>query len=334
MPLFILGAGISAAQVPLLSDIGEWFGKQLSITKIPSSCSWLMKSASDISNKRATRREAAEFFSIMQSDLEPLSKIWRGFSYAFLSEGFDVESWKKRFPGIATGRVKPSSAHIKLASALRNGTAFVMSLNFDGLTHRALTSNRRSGVVLHTTEEIERYFCTDMHAFVPSVIKIRGDVFYAICAERYCPVNLRPYPLDRLRSDANHDIMRCPSCGANKLKLQFSFPGYRSKEEIAGPMLAAARQFLGSRISAIILVGLSGRWDRYILQFIFQLAEDRDLLVADVKPPSADDMLIDHYRSIYFPSITSKQPDNMDATLVSVPIPADDFFDLLSGCLL
>ncbi|MHB1954038.1 MAG: FmdB family zinc ribbon protein [Sulfobacillus sp.] len=272
---------------------------------------------------------------MMQSDVEPLSKIWHDFSRAFLSGGLLVDSSRKQFPGIASGRVKPSSAHMMLADALRNGTANVISLIFDGLTYRALTSRHRPGVVLHSIEEIEKYYCADIHTFIPSIIKIRGDVFYAICEEQYCPLNLRPYPLDRLRNVAKDDVMRCPSCGAKKLKLQFSFPGFRYKEEIAGPMLAAARQFLGPRTSAIILVGLSGRWDRYLLQFIFQLAKDRSLLVADVKLPDGDSTLIDHFRSTYFPSVSvpsSTTPDR-GSTFVRVHATADDFLDQIKDIL-
>jgi NAD-dependent SIR2 family protein deacetylase len=328
-PLFVLGAGISFKRVPLLSDIGGWFADQLadqSQVTIPKDSVWTRNTAEKLSTGDATRREAAEFFSLMQYNADPWSSLWDRFSVQFLSEGFTVKAWKKRFLGISSNGVIPSPAHKILACALREQTANVVSLNFDGLTHRALTSdNKRPGIVLHSVDEISRYYCASTDEFVPSIIKIRGDVFYALCAGEYCPVHKRPHPLDWLRKFPDQDIMRCPSCGVSNLKLQFSFPGYRSKEEIAAPMLSAVRQFVGYKTSAIILVGVSGRWDEYLLRFIFQLAQDRNLLVVDVKPEGRDDLLIENYRSVYFPSVSSDTPSGSDASFLRIKLPADAF---------
>jgi len=91
--------------------------------------------------------------------------------------------------------------------------------------------------------------------------------------------------------------------------LQFSFPGFRHKEEQADPMLWAIRRFLGNRVSAIVMLGFSGQWDAYLLRFLFDLARERDLVVADVKPGGDEtDALIDGYRASYYPSIPAGPP--------------------------
>jgi NAD-dependent SIR2 family protein deacetylase len=321
VPLFIIGSGISAKRIPLLADIGRWFVDKLEHTKLPAHLSWMAEYAERLAMDRASRREAAEFFSLLQSDFRPISEIWSAFSHSFLTTGFPVEGWKKRFPGISSTSVKPSPAHNVLARAIKTWKAQVISLNFDGLTQRALLNLCQNGVVLHSVDEIIKYYSADTDRFVPSVIKIRGDVFYALCSGKYCPLNLRPYPLDRLQPGQTH----CPSCGGSELRLQFSFPGYRSKEEVAGPMLWTARQFLGHRTSCVIFIGVSGRWDQYLLQFVFQLAKDRQLLVADVKPPDRSDTVIDQFRSVYFPSVPLVSETTNGVGLVRVRETANSF---------
>ncbi len=138
-PLFILGAGISAHRVPLLSDLGEWFLGPLSRTTLPEDLTWVRGCAKNLADGNASRRDAADFFSLLQSDTPPFEGLWSQFSSSFLLSGFRVSGWSTKFSGILSDQLTPSPAHEVLAQAVTNAKAYVLSLNFDGLTHRAMT---------------------------------------------------------------------------------------------------------------------------------------------------------------------------------------------------
>jgi len=227
--------------------------------------------------------------------------------------------------------------------------AYVVSLNFDGLTTKALQQQAEGRAIsLHTAEEILNYFCATrfFHAEFqeppPAVIKVRGDVFYARCTQVGCPWSTVEYPIDRLALEGTQQL-RCPHCSADTLRLRFSFPGYRAKEEAAYPTLWITRRFIASRISCIIILGLSGRWDRYLLDFIFDLALERRIPVVDVKPDAQEKEKnpIDNFRATYYPSIVryndaskSSITHKQECYYIPIATSADDFASALRQELL
>lgn len=319
VPLFVIGAGISSLMVPLLREIGSWLNGALQNKGVPEGFEWIMSHAASVEANDATRREAAEFFSALQTE-QAFRPIWRDFSAGFLATGLELQSdrWPNgRFEGLCSAKSTP--AHRVIADLLWVSKAYAVSLNFDGLTHMALqecdsTGDGSGGLSLHTVQQLEDYFTADTKEFIPAVIKIRGDVFFAKCERPSCPLFNAEYPLDRILSQNDASaILKCPVCSRSSLQLQFSFPGYRAKEEAAHPMLWATRRFLADRIAAIIIIGLSGRWDRYLLRFLFDMAVERRLPVIDVKPrpwkPNQDEF-IDHFRTLYYPSIPAFDPND------------------------
>jgi NAD-dependent SIR2 family protein deacetylase len=310
VPLFVIGAGVSAEVVPLLRDIGSWLHSKLDELqkerKIPFRYDWVLAHASAVSRNAATRRQAAELFSVLQSRVEPFKSIWETFSRNFLVGPLEIPQsrWEKGFVGLCNEGIKPTPAHREIAEMLRRNRAYAVSLNFDGLTRRALTMDNQAGLSLHTEAEVRNYFSAGTKEFFPAVFKVRGDVFFARCENELCPQHEGEYPLDHLlATQGAQDPLLCPACHVNSLRLQFSFPGYRAKEEAADPILWSLRRFVGDRISAIVVVGLSGRWDRYLLRFLFDFAQERRLVVADVKPPNAEEDFIENFRGLYYPSV-------------------------------
>lgn len=292
VPLFVLGAGISAGQVPLLSQIADWF--QDTLLSDDRTRTMLGK----LSSGRATRADAAELFSTLQSETN--SALWLRFSKSFLlGEAPRLKIQTGDFQGLASAESTP--AHLYLAKLLQARLAHVLSLNFDGLTIRALTKIGSSGVALHNEKQVRAYFCATEGTFHPAVIKVRGDVFYARCTNPLCPASKEEYPLDRL-PPRKETQLRCSACSQDTVALQFSFPGFRIKEETAYPILREAMRFLAQRLSGIIILGLSGKWDSYLLDFLFHQAVERELPIFDVKPSGDDDSVLSSFRAAYYPS--------------------------------
>lgn len=97
-PLFILGAGVSARRVPLLADLGKWFCYRLRGKNIPNNLTWARACAMSLAEGNASRRDAADFFSLMQSDIQPFAGAWTDFSRSFLCSGFRVAGSKLPHP--------------------------------------------------------------------------------------------------------------------------------------------------------------------------------------------------------------------------------------------
>jgi len=288
---------MSFGVVPLLKDIGAWFAEAEQLHDKTRGL------ANRLAGGNAGRAEVAELFTLLQSPDN--QAIWQEFSAAFLlGNGKKIRmghEGTKEFPGLL--RADLTEGHRRLASLLANRAAWALSLNFDGLTVRALIelNGTSGGIALHSAEDVRRYFSAlDPRTRTPAVIKVRGDVFYARCNNPLCPSAATEQALDRLKSAHNEADLLCPSCREGQLLLQFLFPGFRSKEEAAYPVLWEARGFLGNRISAIIIVGLSGRWDRYLLEFLLGWARERELPVLDVKPDGRDAKVIQSFCETYF----------------------------------
>jgi NAD-dependent SIR2 family protein deacetylase len=336
LPLFVLGAGVSKGVVPLLSDIAWWLKRELEKPALGGAGAWVANHAAAIVQGPASRRQGAELFSALQDRSGPFLPIWKKFSKGFLIGGLEFDAGFK-FPGLCSPDVAPTKSHRILAEMLVDRSAHVLSLNFDGLTRKAVNLAGSPCAALHNKKNIYTYFTAPTDAFTPAIIKIRGDVFYALCTNPACPLSEAPYPIDRLQSSsADPSEPKCPDCSSPDLELQFQFPGYRLKEEASHPTLWAARRFLASRISSIVIIGFSGRWDRYVLQFLFGLARERDLLIVDVKPPDSSSDLIERFRSIYYPSMpaSTDAPPTERAVYARIPATADHFLATLKDAQL
>jgi hypothetical protein len=95
-------------------------------------------------------------------------------------------------------------------------------------------------------------------------------------------------------------------------------------------MLWVMRSFLANRVSPIIIIGLSGRWDRYFLQFLLGLARERELLIRRCKTGRSRRSPNRTVPLDYYPSVVTKgvaieeQP-----AYVRVSLTADKFFEIM-----
>lgn len=336
-PLFVLGAGISAGEVPLLFEMALHLKDSLNSHKksihepqLRKLLEYLEDLGTRIGARKAMRLEAAEFFSVLQGSTpkhtkQAVTNIWQEFSVDLLSGG----KIKRRLDTTAASNIdeyypaiqgaKPTTCHRFVARQLQNKKGWCLSLNFDRLTAEALReddSEQRGCVVLHTKDQIHHYFSSaEPGDLPPAVFKVRGDVFYATCSRDGCPLALRAIPLHSLLqnkwmlsglqgdatrlspaqvgiqqvlipppSEGKSRPLKCWECNIGNLILQLSFPGLRSKEEEAFPLLEAVASYIHHRISAIIVVGLSGQYDDYLLRYLFHMASHWSAPVVDVKP--------------------------------------------------
>jgi len=118
-----------------------------------------------------------------------------------------------------------------------------LSLNFDGLTRRAI-NQRLEGqkrdercVILDDSTKITSFFGRDkMDPRLWGVLKLRGDIFYAVCETSGCPLQMVETAVYELSGEVDPDhqdgptYLSCPKC-FNERNLQISFPGYHLKEQ-------------------------------------------------------------------------------------------------------
>lgn len=315
-PLFVLGAGISAGEVPFLKEMAahlalkiqeELRGKDLDDTA-RKSLSDLNSFGVRISEGKALRSDAAEFFFTLQGSAsakikDRVKEVWEEFSGDLLSGNKikrDEPQSRKVVYYKPIQEVTPTECHRLIAAELIEQRAWCISFNFDRLTAQAVhheSASRKGCAVLHTQEQVDSYFAAPLHHEVlPTVFKVRGDVFYASCSHPGCSLLQSPVPLhsflraeksirDRPKSQLlDRNVKLCPECGMGSLVLQLSFPGLRAKEEEAFPLLRKIASYIHHRISAIIIVGLSGHWDDYVLEFLCDIAIRGNVPIVDVKP--------------------------------------------------
>lgn len=171
--------------------------------------------------------------------------------------------------------LKPSAGHEWVAQLAVNAGAIVLSLNYDGLTHRAIDKvSGGQARVLSTAEEITAFFTSSppgSSSTLPvPIIKIRGDVFHAVCDNGRCPDLNKSVPIYQLwhqtPRDADpesraRDCLACPTCREPR-GLRISFPGVLGKERAIDEALGALHEIHGSRIAGVIFLGFSngGKW--------------------------------------------------------------------------
>lgn len=346
VPLFVLGAGISAGRVPF---IGEMASRLIGLIQaIPESDKpdglsaqtkkTLISQGESIAAGRASRSEAAEFFSTCQIEHKVLRNVWSDFCTELALNGLP-STQGDRFHGLfrltsdpdtAFSRKPlcgPSTAHINIASLMTVGACHVLSLNYDPLLFLAMTCLRKRVsnpankdiavdaaqvpryhiISLHTEDDILAYYSSTNSEYQPSVINARGDIFYARCSNNRCPEFSKSRSLDTryaFHQDKRPDeAFRCSSCHLNSIQFQLSFPGYETKERLLEPVLHRLRDFLGHRVSLIIPIGLSGQWDPYLLNELFDWSLSHSIPIVDVKPDTSPLTAFEAFRHRYFPSI-------------------------------
>ena len=198
----------------------------------------------------------------------------------------------------------PTIAHRWIASMCLDFSAQCLSLNFDGLTRAAvqtLLSERKCDercVILDSRPKIATFFGRDsLHPRLRGVMKLRGDIFYAVCETSGCPLQGKETPVYELSRGSDSDrtstpALACPECSKER-NLQISFPGYHLKEQESQEILAALGTYVVPTISAIIMLGLSGEWDPALVEFVFTAAKTQNVSVIDVK--LAPDSQTTHY---------------------------------------
>jgi len=348
LPLFVLGSGISADRVPLLSEMAEDLIRRIEhsdLEKKPKDI--LLAKGTLIQRESATRSDAAQFFSALQTrDLQAgPSNVWKQFCEQLVDKGLTLPS--RQFVGILrherpTANAKgawigPSAAHDAVASLSSQAACHILNLNYDALLYLAMSNLRKKGdpssralhlIALHSVRDIRKYYSSQETDFQPAVTNARGDIFYVRCANTLCPQCDQDHALDYRYNKLDYDeLLICPACHLETLRIQLSFPSYETKEQLLQPVLEELRYFIASRTSMVIAIGVSGRWDPYLLEVLFQWTLSYRIPLVDVKPHSNGTSVdfFEQFRRRFFPSITTVLTQGSPC-YVRCPATADEFF--------
>ena len=329
-PLFIVGSGISLASgVPSMKAVFSYLSRELGgdsqnaggtatgadstpendVKKAQSqpfpspeptdtltlkSCKRL---AHALANGPGYRPMAARLFGESQDSSNPtLADTWRRFCVSLLSG--ELAETRKLTPA-PIPYLKTSEAHKTIASLYQPTGAICLSFNFDGLTKKALEfAYPKSKIFILDTAKTIRDFYGRARDTVDSVplLKIRGDIFYAVCRTSGCPAREVATPLYDLPKGSKpgkdlkswaRQLLSCPECDQQR-SLRISFPGLEKKEKEADEILREIWRYIVPTLSSVFIVGLSGVWDERILKSIFQAANTTNIPVYDIKPPAGE----------------------------------------------
>lgn len=333
-PLFIIGAGVSATKVPLMDEIFQYF---CDMNGLPPEV--IMDALKLRINKQyQSRATAANFFSILQTSKDhAIKQAWNSFTRDFLegrlrqnSGGLRTQLWK----------LEPTAFHKKVAEQVVRDylPGVCLSLNYDGLTAKAikkiaLEKNESKTLrkepmdplypcrILTTQDEIKERYARNSKAddFYP-IIKLKGDIFNAVCMMEGCKYHNQRIPIYEIsltsneadtradnnksaqnqlstlpsRNQPNHfvgskyeDIMECKGCGQIR-RIEIDFPGYRTKELETNKVIEMIYRFIVPSLSCIVVCGVSGNWDFEIVEFLRVCAMERGLKIYCLdmeKPP-------------------------------------------------
>lgn len=355
VPLFVLGAGISNKRVAFINQMAERLVALIrSSQNVPVPIKQtLIKQGEAIQSGSASRSDAAEFFSTCQSGVPEaaIPSVWSDFCEELAIAGLTTSNG--RFAGLFRLEKRPSAAfdpeplagpspaHVAISSLLTVQACHVLNLNYDPLLLHAMAYLRESCdpnqisdafhiIPLHSAQDIRKYYSSPNVAYQPSVVNARGDVFFARCTNDRCPEYAIDRSLDsRYTASSDVDVFRCTSCDLRTIKLQLSFPGYETKERLVQPILHQLREFLGFRTSVIVPIGLSGKWDPYLLSELFEWAMAYRISIVDVKPDKATvdvPTSFEGFRRRYFPSISTEFQAS-GSSYKQWPATADEFMD-------
>jgi len=294
--LIVIGAGISVGSgAPSQRDVIAWLSANLNQGRSNDRALHLARLLGVLKEGQAPRSMMASAFHLLQT-AEPeteVGKLWEQF-------GINLLAGKCRSDGQPLWQLQPSDGHLWAAALANAGKALLVSLNYDGLTARALaivTNAPAATPILTSREEIETFFSgDDCEGRSVPVIKLRGDIFHAVCGNDRCAEFGREIPMYELLKqpqgelnpqgaekheeaegareieDASH-LLSCPACG-NTRRLTISFPGVFGKEERLDECLAAILRYASLRIGGIIFMGFSGAWDRVLVESLSDLARE------------------------------------------------------------
>lgn len=219
--LVVIGAGCSyAAGMPLMKDVYAYLHARLKESEDGDvNLEQLRKWLAVLKEDAGPRSLAARALGLFQQPhlagaraRAELQSIWQKFAADFLC--WQVAPYRKPNGARATIlSAEPTKFHKIIASWVWGNAAVVLSLNFDGLTRKAVeqseivASDRERCVILARREEIDRYFFAEASRYngkrqsrLFAVIKARGDVFHATCRNELCPACHKPaaiYDLQR-----------------------------------------------------------------------------------------------------------------------------------------
>jgi len=248
VPLIVMGSGMSAGVfAPTMAQIHSYlkikvetaaaadpdnnpvFEAVLSLLRVlvPSPASL----ATAVDSPRSVQ---VRLYHLLQTSTnQHLNDIWRDFGNDLLRRKMVQDAGGSAFdPNATLANLRFSSAHAWAAKLAIRDRAVVASLNYDGLTRKAIDSfattlmlppptdrltakERRTSRIISTSAEIRSFFAgeeIDMTSTDPAaeplesgipkapwrpipVIKFRGDVFHAICLNGRCPVVGQATPL-------------------------------------------------------------------------------------------------------------------------------------------
>ena len=324
-PLFITGSGISnGTGVPDIIGIIEKLRKESSDEggnfkkEIPQD----VKSLFDILEELKKRNEkdrsmVARLLSVFQKRSE-IEDHWKRMNNWLLREILNAN---------------PTPFHEGLADLYEQFGAVCLTLNFDGLLIRELVKKRnKKAFSLPRKEECEKFFSrlypkrknTEEYVKEFIEVQVRGDILYLECKRKgYCPQKEKPpqslWTTLTLQSVLEEkDIIKCPSCGEDRIPY-LSFPGSYEKEKEIREILEVVWKYLAFRVGSVTVVGMSGVWDPLIVAFLGDLLSEREipLLVVDTNPDSEKTSIV---RELVIPKIHPA---------LALKIDADTFMDNL-----
>ena len=216
-------------------------------------------------------------FCQFNSCIKEYKRIWE------IADKCIKEDIKNKSKNTSVINKSPTLFHYFVASLVRGGWAHAVSLNFDGLTKKALNNilekeyfsvnNKAAAVVLNDYENIKAFYTSENRekSFLFPVIKIWGDVFHAVCKNPRCPEHEKRIPIFELSYDDNDDSqienLICDSCRCRR-QLEIYFTGYEKKEENTKAILDGIIEFMSSEIDGIVSAGFSGLWDPLMVELI------------------------------------------------------------------
>ena len=173
--------------------------------------------------------------------------------------------------------LNPTKMHMLVAALVKANLAQVVSVNFDGLTRKAIDDNKYIGVVLGDPDKVEKHFLKKeqdnndtLKESIP-IIKVWGDVFHSICTNNGCPESNVRIPIFNLDKDNKEN--RCEVC-TKKRQLQIFFTGYEEKEKSTNELMKVLIKHISPQIGNVITIGFSGLWDQSLVNFIGLLCSE------------------------------------------------------------
>ncbi|MDB5388412.1 MAG: hypothetical protein JWM11_4058, partial [Planctomycetaceae bacterium] len=319
--LIVLGAGCSvSAKLPTMRDLYSDILRRVTAPErsLASSYSiselknWLLA----LQGHTAPRSVAAKALGMLQSAQEAssnelevfLESVWSSFSMDFLTGNIHqyTDAKDAAFPQthMPIWDRSPTPFHLAVANWVLQRKAIAVSVNFDGLTRKAIRATSESAsdkcVILSTPNQLERFFLGNTAASSSAelfpLIKVWGDVFHAVCLNTRCPEygsqtpiyelqhdfqlrhRIQPNPDDAPESNCHDTELRkdlerglqCEQCGSQR-RLQLHFPGYEAKERNTHQLMISLRKYLAPRIGNVIIAGFSGIWDDALTTFLVHL---------------------------------------------------------------